>query len=150
MGAGKIIEPAFYPYLTHFLFSHQKKHTLPKRVLRSFTPYFELSFWVMALVSLALMNPLAEAHFSLCLFKFLGFRFCPGCGLGHSITWLFHGNVQESFKAHSMGIFALPVILYRIFILAKSRWIFLTHIKQTNAINIQQQRDKPYPYESTL
>jgi len=99
-------------------------------------PYFELIFWVLALASLALMDPLAEAHFSLCIFKWLGFSFCPGCGLGHSITWLFHGNVQESFKAHPMGIFALPVIVFRIFALAKSRWLFLTFIKQSNAINI--------------
>ncbi len=120
---------------------------MPKRILQSFMPYFELSFWVLGLVSLALMNPLADAHFSLCFFKWLGIGFCPGCGLGHAITWVFHGNLQESFKAHPGGIFALTVIVCRIFLLAKTKWLFLTFIKQSNAINIQQQRDKPDPNE---
>jgi hypothetical protein len=98
-------------------------------------PYFELSFWVLALLSLALMNPLTDAHFSLCFFKWLGIGFCPGCGLGHAISWLFHGNVEQSFKAHPAGMLALPVILYRIFSLAKLRWLHLNSLKQSNAIN---------------
>lgn len=45
----------------------------------------------------------------------MGFQFCPGCGLGHSISYLFHGQVQDSLNAHPLGILALPVISFRIF-----------------------------------
>jgi Protein of unknown function (DUF2752) len=78
----------------------------------------ELIFWIGGLIWLAFMNP-SETHFSLCPIKNLGFPFCPGCGLGHSISFLFHGKIQESFHHHPMGIFALIVILVRIFQLIK-------------------------------
>lgn len=81
--------------------------------------YFELSAWIAALVLLALMDPRGEAHYSLCIFKFLGISFCPGCGLGHSISYLFHGDIRASFTAHPLGIFALSVILWRIFRLSQ-------------------------------
>jgi hypothetical protein len=74
----------------------------------------ELIFWIGGLIWLAFMNP-SETHFSLCPLKNLGFSFCPGCGLGHSISYLFHGQIKESFHQHPLGIFALMVILMRIF-----------------------------------
>ena len=73
----------------------------------------ELIFWIGGLIYLALMNP-SEAHFTLCPIKNLGFTFCPGCGLGHSISCLFHGQIKESFHHHPLGIFALIVILKRV------------------------------------
>jgi len=79
----------------------------------------ELIFWIGGLISLALTNP-SESHFSLCPIKSLGFSFCPGCGLGHAISFLFHGQIQESFHHHPLGIFALGVILWRIFQLTKN------------------------------
>jgi uncharacterized protein DUF2752 len=79
-----------------------------------FQRYFELSFWITALVLLALMPPGTDVHYSFCIFKFIGIKFCPGCGLGHSISYLFHGDLQASFAAHPMGIFAVPVIAFRI------------------------------------
>lgn len=77
--------------------------------------YFELSVWVVALILLATMNPGTDVHYSFCIFKFLGFKHCPGCGLGHSISYLFHGDIRASFSAHPLGIFALAVILFRIY-----------------------------------
>ena len=79
----------------------------------------ELFFWIGGLVYLAFMNP-AETHFTLCPIKNLGFSFCPGCGLGHSISYIFHGEIKESFYHHPLGGFALLVILWRIFQLIQS------------------------------
>jgi hypothetical protein len=78
----------------------------------------ELFFWIGGLTWLAFMNP-SETHFSLCPIKNLGFSFCPGCGLGHSISFLLHGQIKESFQHHPLGVFALMVILMRIFQLIK-------------------------------
>ncbi len=89
--------------------------------------YFELTVWLSALIALALMDPASGGHYSLCVFKWLGFSFCPGCGLGHSISWLFHGNVYQSFQAHPLGIFAVAVLTHRIYSLIKN--IFLTPYK---------------------
>ncbi|MDQ6761367.1 MAG: DUF2752 domain-containing protein [Bacteroidota bacterium] len=75
-------------------------------------------FWVVALLLLAFMKPDTDAHYSFCILKFLGFNKCPGCGLGHSISFLFHGDVRQSFAAHPLGIFALIVIFARIYKLA--------------------------------
>jgi hypothetical protein len=101
-----------------------------KTFKKYFTGYFELSAWVAALTWLACIDPAAEAHFSLCVFKWAGFSFCPGCGLGHSVSWLFHGDVQRSFQAHPLGIFAVAVLLYRIYSLVKNHFNQLTTSKQ--------------------
>ena len=79
---------------------------------------FELIFWLTALASLAIFNPADQSHFSLCIFKLAGITWCPGCGMGHSISWLLHGNFQASFKAHWLGLPALGVIFYRIYYLS--------------------------------
>jgi Protein of unknown function (DUF2752) len=92
-------------------------------------PYFELCTWIAGLFLLAIMNPAGTPHFSLCLFKWAGLSFCPGCGLGHSISWLFHGNLTQSLQAHPLGIFALAVLLLRIFTLIKNNFFNLTTIK---------------------
>jgi len=79
---------------------------------------FELIFWLTAILSLAIFNPAAEIHFSLCVFKLLGITWCPGCGIGHAISWLLHGNLSASFKAHWLGLPSLTVIFYRIYSLS--------------------------------
>ncbi|MBC7868203.1 MAG: DUF2752 domain-containing protein [Gloeobacteraceae cyanobacterium ES-bin-316] len=91
--------------------------------------YFELTVWVAGLLCLAFIDPSAETHFSLCFFKWAGLSFCPGCGLGHSIAWLFHGNIKESLQAHPLGIVAVPVLLFRIFSLLKNNFFHLTNLK---------------------
>lgn len=85
------------------------------KVKQLFRQYFELTAWTTALALLALMEPGTDTHYSFCIFKFIGLKFCPGCGLGHSISYLFHGDIHASFSAHPLGIFALVVILFRIY-----------------------------------
>jgi len=82
---------------------------------KAFRKYFELIFWLTALILLALMPPSIDTHYSLCVFKFVGLNFCPGCGLGHSISYLFHGDVQASLASHPLGIFAVLIIVCRIY-----------------------------------
>lgn len=77
--------------------------------------YFELTFWITALLLLAFMDPGNSTHYSFCIFKFIGIKFCPGCGLGHSISYVFHGELQASLAAHPLGIFAVVVIAFRIY-----------------------------------
>lgn len=79
-----------------------------------FRKYFELTFWISSLALLAVMPPGTDPHYSFCVFKMLDFHFCPGCGLGHSISYLFHGNIKASISAHPLGIFAVIIILFRI------------------------------------
>ena len=74
----------------------------------------ELIFWILALVLLATADS-HEHHFSLCPLANLGIDWCPGCGLGRSITALFHGELQESIHHHWFGIPALLVIVYRMY-----------------------------------
>lgn len=82
--------------------------------MRIYTKYFELAFWIVALILLAVMKPTTDPHYSFCIFKMLGLPFCPGCGLGHSISYLFHGDIKASFSAHPFGIFAVAIIMARI------------------------------------
>jgi len=84
-----------------------------------FNKYFELVFWIAALIALALTDPTSQAHFSLCPLKAMGFKWCPGCGLGHAISFLFHGDIRRSFHAHWLGIPAVAVILHRIYTLIR-------------------------------
>ncbi|MEA5138873.1 DUF2752 domain-containing protein [Arcicella rigui] len=81
----------------------------------------ELIFWLGALIWLFLDNPL-ENHFTFCPIKNLGFSFCPGCGIGHSISFLLHGNLKQSFDNHPLGVFALIVIIHRIITLIKNTY----------------------------
>lgn len=83
--------------------------------MKLFRRYFELAAWISGLILMALMDPGTDAHYSLCFFKFIGINYCPGCGLGHSISYLFHGHFKESFNAHPLGLFAVVMILCRIY-----------------------------------
>ncbi|HUX84081.1 MAG TPA: DUF2752 domain-containing protein [Chitinophagaceae bacterium] len=81
----------------------------------------ELFCWVGGLAGLAFSNP-TQTHWSICPLKNLGFRYCPGCGLGRSISFLFHGEVLKSLQTHPLGIFALTLLLHRIFVLSKRQF----------------------------
>jgi hypothetical protein len=78
----------------------------------------ELFCWISALVLLATADPHAH-HFTLCPLANLGITWCPGCGLGRSITSLFHGELSASFSHHWLGLPALALIGNRIFQLSK-------------------------------
>jgi hypothetical protein len=92
----------------------------------------ELIFWVLALTLLATANP-HEHHFTLCPLANLGFDWCPGCGLGRSITAIFNTDFSASIRHHWFGIPALLIILYRIYQLSK-QFIF----KQKHYLNYKE------------
>lgn len=81
----------------------------------------EAWIWIVGLLYLAFIEPAHDSHFSFCLFRNLGLSFCPGCGIGRSISFLLHGQIRESLQAHVLGIVALPILLHRIFVLLKHR-----------------------------
>lgn len=79
---------------------------------------FEALCWAAGLALLALSDTAAD-HFSLCPLKNAGIHFCPGCGLGRSVTLLFHGEISASFQMHPLGMFAVIVLSFRIVDLTK-------------------------------
>ncbi|MEO7314593.1 MAG: DUF2752 domain-containing protein [Ginsengibacter sp.] len=85
--------------------------------------YGELAFWIAGLILLATLNPAQKDPFSLCLSGLIGIDSCPGCGLGRSISFLLQGNPSASLEMHPLGIFALPVILHRIYTIFKINFI---------------------------
>lgn len=74
---------------------------------------FEALIWVVALAVLAIIDPSAPA-ISICPLRLLGVEICPGCGLGHSVSWLLHGEIRNSLQSHILGIPTLLVLLHRI------------------------------------
>ncbi|WP_255563630.1 DUF2752 domain-containing protein [Mucilaginibacter rivuli] len=93
------------------------------KLKKLFTDNFELIFWVSAMIALAFSDP-AKPHFTLCPLKLMGITWCPGCGLGHSISYLFRGEFRSSFHAHWLGVPALIIIFYRMLVLFWQTAIF--------------------------
>jgi len=81
----------------------------------------EAVIWITGLTFLAFNNP-ANHHFSICPIKNLGFSFCPGCGLGESISYLFRLEFLESFYSHPLGPFAFIILMHRIYFLSKKSY----------------------------
>ena len=80
---------------------------------------WEAVLWLGGLVYLLFVNPYQVQHFTLCPFHNVGITFCPGCGLGRSISFLYHGDIIQSFKTHPLGIIAFVIITNRIIELTK-------------------------------
>ena len=74
----------------------------------------EALLWTAGLVYLITINPYQVQKFTLCPFHNLGIGFCPGCGLGRSIAFLFHGDLFNSLSSHPLGIIAFILITTRI------------------------------------
>lgn len=85
--------------------------------LGSFKKLFFLHFEWLALATglilLALMDPLSQAQ-TLCPIERLGFSYCPGEGLGRSVSHAFRGDLKASFYSHPAGIAAILIITGRI------------------------------------
>ena len=79
----------------------------------------EAFVWIIGLTMMATMDPV-HSHASLCPLSALGISWCPGCGLGHSIAWLFRAELLKSFQTHMLGIPAVLIILYRVFQIIKT------------------------------
>jgi hypothetical protein len=75
--------------------------------------YSEAIIWAFALLLLYFMDTSKETT-SICIFKLLGFKSCPGCGIGHAIHFALHFNFQKSFHEHILGIPVTIGILYTI------------------------------------
>jgi hypothetical protein len=77
----------------------------------------ELIFWIGSLIAIYFINPYSGDHMSLCPLDQLGFDWCPGCGLGRSMSLLIKGDFQASWSMHPLAIFAYLVIFSRIWTL---------------------------------
>ena len=75
----------------------------------------EALVWSAGLLILVLYNPHHGEHMSMCIFNNVGFNYCPGCGLGRSVSYFLHGDVTMSFSAHPAGIPAVIILLFRIY-----------------------------------
>jgi len=91
---------------------------------------FEAFVWFSGLFYLAFFTDPYQSHFTICPLSNMGIDFCPGCGLGHSITLIFRGDFIGSFHAHPLGFFTLIIISFRIFSLIKSN---IKQIKKAKA-----------------
>ncbi len=89
----------------------------------------ELIIWAGAIVIFSLSYPKAVDHFTLCPIDNLGFSWCPGCGLGRSISYLLHGELKLSLDQHWFGIPALCILIFRIMQLFKN---FALNLMSTN------------------
>lgn len=74
----------------------------------------EAVIWIGVLLAPIFIDPNAGNHLNLCLFNRLGIDFCPGCGLGRSIAFLYRGDIASSFSAHPLGMAAVAMISIRI------------------------------------
>ena len=100
-------------------------HTL--KVKNSFSIFFKLipleaAVWIIALVLLIINDP-GNAHASsLCPVHNLGLDFCPGCGLGTSISYAFRGQFEASFSSHPLGMFAILILASRVYTLLRKSY----------------------------
>ncbi|MDD3742424.1 MAG: DUF2752 domain-containing protein [Lentimicrobiaceae bacterium] len=84
-----------------------------RKIIRIIRFRLEALVWIVALILLAFMSP-ENGHASLCPFNAFGLGFCPGCGLGHGIAYLFRGEFQASFYAHPLSIPAVILLIIRV------------------------------------
>ncbi|MCP2042553.1 DUF2752 domain-containing protein [Pontibacter sp. HSC-36F09] len=96
--------------------------------VRSVVP--EAGAWILGLLLLAGLEPMNDHLFSLCPVSWVWEGGCPGCGLGHSIAYLFRGELGPSWQAHPLGVPALLLLSWRVTeLLAQSRKLYLHHSK---------------------
>ncbi len=74
----------------------------------------EAAIWVAALVVLALGNPNSDFHFTIFWPYYVWGIKSPGYGLGHSISYLFRGDVISAIETHILGIPAVAIISWRV------------------------------------
>ncbi len=91
----------------------------------------ELIIWTGAIFILCISYPKPVNHFTLCPIDNLGFSWCPGCGLGRSISYILHGELKLSLEQHWFGIPALSILIFRIMQLFKK---FALNLMSTNKI----------------
>jgi len=80
----------------------------------------ELIFWIGSIAAILLLDPQGGSHLSLCPLNQLGIDWCPGCGLGRSMSLLARGELQASWDMHPLALLAYVVIISRIWQLIKN------------------------------
>lgn len=75
--------------------------------------HFEWMVFLVGLILLANLDPDSTKE-SWCLIDAIGFTYCPGEGLGHSISYFFRGDLFNALKMHLMGPIAVVVMGLRI------------------------------------
>lgn len=92
--------------------------------MREFRKYVELIIWMAALLLLIIIPPGTGSDFTFCILKLSGFNYCPGCGIGHSMTEFMQGRFQDSFNSHPLGGVAVIMIILRICSLIQNKFHF--------------------------
>ena len=91
----------------------------------------ELFIWPLALGLLFFMDP--HKGTTLCPLQWMGLKWCPGCGLGHAIHYVLHGQWALAWHSHPLGFFAVPMLLYRSFQLGKQQVQIFHYLKNNPA-----------------
>ena len=96
---------------------------IPDRVhaIRRFTD-FEALIWMIGLAVLAVGDPTSDTHFTLFWPQWVFGIESPGRGLGHSIGYLFRGDIQASIQTHWLGLPVVAILAHRIAILQWRKW----------------------------
>ena len=82
----------------------------------------EALIWTLGLFVVAAGNPASETHFTLFWPQWVFGIESPGRGLGHSIGYLFRGDVHASLQTHWLGITVVAILAHRIASLQWRRW----------------------------
>jgi hypothetical protein len=84
-----------------------------RSVKKNFFLHFEWLALGAFLIVPAFIDP--EVHtVSYCLFQNIGIEFCPGCGLGRSVAYIYRANLTASFQMHPAGLLMVMVLVSRI------------------------------------
>src|SRR5687768_16635591 len=89
---------------------------------------WEAIIWCVGLTLLACTAIGESSHYTICPFTLMGFENCTGCGLGRSISLLFHGEIRQSFEMHPLGLFAVIILTFRIFEILKQYFKSSWHV----------------------
>lgn len=81
----------------------------------------EVLCWLLALVALAVADPQTSPHFTLFWPSWFFDVRSPGYNLGHSVSYLLHGDIRSSLDAHWLGIPTALVLAHRIFFLTRQK-----------------------------
>ena len=81
--------------------------------MKKIRPHIEWVAFMIGLILMATMDPMTKGT-SFCFFELLGISFCPGEGLGHSIAWLFRGELSYALQANLFGPVAVIILSLRI------------------------------------
>ena len=83
---------------------------------------FEALVWTVGLIVVAVGDPTSDTHFTLFWPQWVFGIESPGRGLGHSIGYLFRGDIQASIQTHWLGLPVVAILSHRIVSLQWRKW----------------------------